>query len=106
MTTDLVAFWSGVPGHAHWHPDDEKVLRRAPHAFQLECLPTSFYGPLKTARVVLLFLSPGFRPADLEHAKSEAAQTYYQTQRTGCAPLPTREHHEGASVVVFLTKFL
>jgi hypothetical protein len=80
MIADLLEFWSDVPGHAHEHPFDRKVLDGVPHSFERRCLPNPFFGPLRTARVVFLFLSPGFRPKDLEHARSEAGQAYYKRQ--------------------------
>ncbi len=94
MAVDLFDFWSGVPGDAHWHPEDERVLARVPHRFKTECLPNPFFGPLRTAPVVFLFLSPGFRPEDLEHARCEKGQDYYKRQRTGDAPLPGKADYE------------
>jgi len=69
------------------------VLRHAEHHFNLQCLPAAYYGPLKNAPVVLLFLSPGFDISDLDHANSIEGQTWYASQRSGTAPLPTEQDH-------------
>lgn len=50
-------------------------------------------GPLRTAPVVLLFLSPGLAPLDHEEALSADGQARYVEQRSGNAPIPTREEH-------------
>lgn len=64
--------------------------------FRLDCLVSPFRGPLKTARVVLLFLSPGFDTRDAEHAKSPVGQACYARMRTGEYNLPSREDHASA----------
>ncbi|HVI30177.1 hypothetical protein [Hansschlegelia sp.] len=93
MASDIFDYWADVPGEAHWHPDDEKVLHRAQNRFELGALPAFCKGPLKTAPVVLLALSPGFRETDLDHASSPEGQAYYAHQRTGGADLPTAQEH-------------
>jgi hypothetical protein len=97
MWPDLFDFWSGLASDAHWHPDDGPVLQHFPDCFKLECLPGRCLGPLKTARVVLLFLNHGFSdPFDLNHAKEERGQFYYRQQRSGVANLPTKDDYEPA----------
>lgn len=93
---DIFEFWRDLAASDRIHPSDRQVFERLPqgaHGFQLDCLPGPFKGPLRTARVVLLFLSPGFKDVDREHAASEAGQAYYARSRTGDAPLPAREEH-------------
>jgi hypothetical protein len=94
LSDDLFDFWSVVSGAMKCHPRDEEILLRARHSFNLECLPASYIGKLKTAPVVLLYLSPGFREFDLEEAVTEAGQRRYEKQRTGLDPLPDRGDHE------------
>jgi hypothetical protein len=89
MRTDLFEFWADVPGDARQHPADATVLSRTRHQFELDCLPNQFFGPLRSARVVFLFLSPGFRDDNVIRAESECGQALYKRQRTGCAPLPS-----------------
>jgi hypothetical protein len=87
-------YWSNVPGHACYHPDDKTVLDRADHSFQLKGLPNPFFGPLKTASVVLLYLSPGYRSEDAELAQRAATHRYFENQRTGKTPLPTIDDYK------------
>jgi hypothetical protein len=94
MQQDIFQFWESVPGSALRHPADIRVLDRVEHTFDLQCLPTPFFGPLRTAEVVLLFLNPGLRDVDIQHAKTAAGQDLYRRQRDGLAPLPTRSEHE------------
>ena len=97
MSHDIFDFWANVPGDACEHPLDRAVLDRVKHGFQRECLPGPFYGRLRIAPVVLLFLSPGFRSDDLAHAKSPEGQTYYERSRTGECDLPTLDENEGSA---------
>ncbi len=93
---DIFDFWAECPPDARMHPADAKVLERVPHQFELGCLPIAFTGPLRTAPVVLLFLSPGLAADDVEEAKKEQRQAWYAYQRTGWAPFPTREDYPPA----------
>lgn len=90
---DIFDFWAVVPGDACEHPDDRAVLRRVQHQFQEKCLPGPFKGKLRSAPVVLLFLSPGFAEGDLDHALSSQGRSYYQASRTGYQDLPSEEEH-------------
>lgn len=97
MPFDLFQFWSGVGPADKVHPADRDVLSRVKHGFNLECLPACVSGPLKTAPVVLLYLSPGLNePEDLEMAHSEAGQSWYVRRRSGSEPLPGPEIHKPA----------
>jgi hypothetical protein len=94
---DIFAFWSSVPDAAVVHPADARVFARCSHRFERDCLPLCFFGPLRTAPVVLLFLSPGFAdPFDRLHAGSPEGRRYYRDQRTGAAPLPSPADHAPA----------
>ncbi len=96
-TPDIFKFWSGIRPDARIHPADEDVLSRVGNpVFDLRCLPAAFAGPLKTARIVLLYLSPGFSAFDLEEAESPEGQERYMLRRKGTAPLPSKEDHESA----------
>lgn len=90
MREDIFEFWSRIAEDAFVHPDDEKVFKRVENRFEKNCLPIAFFGPLKRARVVLLFLSPGYKPFDAEHAASAEGQAYYKGQRDGTGKLPNR----------------
>jgi hypothetical protein len=95
--TDLFKFWSQISPKATVHPADEPVFTRlkGQHQFDLRCLPLNFAGPLRTARVILLYLSPGLSPRDNVVAKTASAQRHYIEQRTGRAPLPNDSSHLG-----------
>ncbi|QNM83318.1 hypothetical protein H8M03_02940 [Sphingomonas sabuli] len=90
---DLFGFWARCKGDQFVHPDDADVLGSTAHSFNLECLPSPFTGPLRTAPVVLLFIAPGFDPYDLDHAKQPQAQAWYERQRGGDEPLSTAAEH-------------
>ena len=59
MATDIFRFWSKIRLKGGAHPADHEVLSRVKHNFDLRCMPGCFGGPLRTASVVLLYLSPG-----------------------------------------------
>ncbi len=100
MSGDIFSFWAGVPGDAREHPDDRPVFDRAAndddrgHGFDLQCLPAPFNGPLRTARVVLLYLSPGWREFDVEEAGTNAGQDRYFRRRQGYQPLDSEAEHK------------
>lgn len=96
MSTDIFKFWSRIRPHELVHPADRGVLSRVRHGFDLKCLPGSFMGPLRTAPVVLLYLSPGFSEQDYEDAKSPSARRRCAKQRKGFVSLPSKEDHEPA----------
>ena len=82
-TTSLFDFWAQVPGSARVHPADAPIFARfnrggePTHGFDLRCLPSNIDGPLKTARVVLLYLSPGMDERDIEEADWPESQRKY-----------------------------
>lgn len=91
----LFDFWADLPGDTRVHPNDKNVLASVRHGFDLCCLPAPWTGPLRTAKVVLLFLSPGLGDDgfDVEHATTKDGQEFYKAQRSGFAPLPTAAEH-------------
>lgn len=87
--TDIFEFWSRIGKSDRIHPEDKPIFDRlkSSHGFDLRCLPSNIAGPLRTAPVVLLYLSPGFSEFDAEFARTKAGQEHYARQRTGTAPL-------------------
>jgi hypothetical protein len=77
--TDIFEFWSRIERGAYIHPADVKTFERMDaerHGFQLDCLPGCFGGRLKTAPIVLLYLSPGYSPTDVEDAQTNDGKDY------------------------------
>lgn len=85
-----------MPVDKYEHPKDTLVLDRMEHSFSRDCLPGPYAGPLKTAPVVLLFLSPGLDPGDPAHCAGEDGRNYYAKQRTGNHELPSKDEHPAA----------
>ncbi len=87
-----------MPEDGFIHPADAHVFRRLGqnHSFKLDCRPGPYGGPLKDAKVVLLFLSPGLDAGDAVHGASPAGKKYYVDQRSGVAKLPSTTQHEAA----------
>jgi hypothetical protein len=90
MATDLFEFWRQIGATDFVHPEDAPTFKRlkGQHGFNLNCLPLSFSGPLRHARVVLLYLSPGLPKTLVERSKTPEFQRLYANQRTGRASLP------------------
>src|SRR4051812_41470558 len=90
MASDLFKFWQQIGPADFIHPADAPTFRRlkGQHGFNLDCLPLSFSGRLKTAPVVLLYLSPGLPKELVSQSKSPALQRRYADQRTGKVDLP------------------
>lgn len=95
MATDIFKFWD-LPVKAGPHPADREVLKRVEHNFDLKCLPGCFAGPLKTAHVVLLYLSPGQSDQDYIDAKTRRGRDRHRRVRLGHEPLVGPEDHERA----------
>lgn len=93
---DIFDFWAQMPEGDCVHPADKEVLCRIKHSFFLECFPGPYRGPLKTANVVLLFLSPGLGGAQVDHAGVPGAREYYSRQKSGQASLPDATEHREA----------
>ena len=102
---DIFKFWSGVKGNARIHPKDRSILRQVSHSFDLRCLLHPFGGPLKNARIVLLYLAPGFSKEDLKVAKSKRAYKRNARVFRGTEPLSRpKDHVAGAKWVTSRTK--
>jgi hypothetical protein len=87
VTTDIFEFWSKIAPDQRVHPRDQPVFDRVSHGFDLRCLPACFFGPLETAPVVLLYLSPGFAEEEIAAADSKEMQFHLAASRTGTQPL-------------------
>jgi hypothetical protein len=74
------------------------------HGFQLQCLPGCFAGRLRTAPLVLLYLSPGFSEDDVADAQSEDGKDYRLRSWQGNEPF--RDHGPGRSWLESRTKDL
>lgn len=102
---DIFKFWSEVEHGTLVHPADREVFNRLDatrHGFQLDCLPGCFAGRLRSASVVLLYLSPGLSPADLTDAASEDGKEYRFRSYTGDQPF--RDNGPGAKWLRSRTK--
>ncbi|WP_338829141.1 hypothetical protein [Bradyrhizobium sp. 27S5] len=95
--TDIFKFWSMIGKADTIHPLDRPVFARLndSHGFDLRCLPAKFGGKLRTAPIVLLYLSPGFSETDVKIARSKEGQERYVKQRTG--RLGFTDHHPEAA---------
>lgn len=86
----IFTFWSGrnIEPFEKIHPRDKAIFDRVGkrgHRLKLECLPCPIIGNLRTAPVVLLFLSPGYTPQDLKDAKTLKGRKHYTKRRTGAS---------------------
>lgn len=87
-------FWADLPAGTRIHPADVDILERTPHSFDLRCLPAPWTGRLRTAKLVLLLLSPGLDvDYDIEHGQRADAIEWYKRQLSGFEPLPTLTEH-------------
>jgi hypothetical protein len=93
MNRDIFEFWKEAAPNDTTHPRDRYVLDRVRHSFDLRCLPGPFSGPLRTAPVVLLYLTPGWSPEDIDEAATPEGQARYAERRTGHQPLEGPEDH-------------
>jgi len=89
--TDIFEFWSHIGRGENIHPADKGVFARIDpkkHGFRTDCLPTCYLGRLRSAPVVLLYLSPGFEDQDLKDAASNKGKEYYSKVWRGDELLP------------------
>lgn len=94
MYSDIFDFWNRIGPADCLHPADKHVFERLGeegHSFNTKCLPSAFMGPLRDARVVLLYMSPGYNPDDEKFAVSTEGQTAYTLRRGGNEPLPDKK---------------
>jgi hypothetical protein len=102
---DIFEFWSRLSRGQLIHPDDQATFdRMGPdrHGFRLDCLPACFAGRLRSAPVVLLYLSPGFDEATLAEAQSAEAIEYKFQNYKGETPF--RERSPGRTWLESRTK--
>jgi hypothetical protein len=73
---DIFDFWKNYRLGDRVHLLDRPVLDdlRKQHSLNLNCLPLPFYGALKTAPIVLLYLNPGLSSLDEKEAGTKEAQ--------------------------------
>ncbi len=94
MATDILEFWARAAPTDHVHPEDRDLLSRVDHGFDLRCLPGQLAGLLRTAPIVLLFLSGGLSDRhDLTMADSAAGVEEHRKRRQGLLPLWGPEEH-------------
>jgi hypothetical protein len=97
MSMDIFDFWARVEPADHVHPEDRDMLSRVDHGFDLRCLPGQLAGLLRTAPIVLLFLSGGLSDQnDLTIADSEASIEEHRKRRQGLLPLWGPDEHPDA----------
>jgi hypothetical protein len=90
MTIDIFEFWNGIGRSEKVHPVDREVFERLGldgHSFNHNTLPLCFGGPLRSACVVLLYMSPGYHPSDEVYAKTREGRDNYVRRRRGNEPL-------------------
>jgi hypothetical protein len=93
MSADIFKFWAEIEAGAMKHPADAAVLARVDHGLDLKCLPAAFAGPLRTAPIVLLYLSFGLHEMDRVEARSDEGRARYMRMRKGYEPLPGPDEH-------------
>jgi hypothetical protein len=102
---DIFEFWSRIKRGERIHPADREVFGRIDaqrHGFQLDCLPGCFAGPLKTASIVLLYLSPGHDEKTTDDAKTKEGKDHHFRTYKGDEPL--RDNGPGRKWVESRTK--
>jgi hypothetical protein len=91
--TDIFDFWSQIGPADHIHPADRDSFAQYPtHGFDHRGLPGCFMGPLRTASVVLLYLSPG--ADDGADADSQVNRQRQMRMRGGYESLPSPNDNE------------
>ncbi len=103
MSVDIFEFWSQIEvkdlrrKENICHPRDRDVLSRInSQSFDLSCLPLCFAGPLKSAPIVLLYLSLGLDDDDHREAETPIGRRLYWERCRGEQPLPgPKEHSAG-----------
>jgi hypothetical protein len=88
---DIFEFWSDMRHGETVHPADKPVFDRIgdqeKNGFKTHCLPACFSGRLRTADVVLLYLSPGYSKQDEKDVLSKEGRDYYFRKWKGDEPL-------------------
>jgi hypothetical protein len=98
MSRDLFDFWRRLRRGRTVHPEDEAAFKRVDakkHGFRLDCLPGNFGGRLRTADVVLLYLSPGFSETDVADATDQKFIRYHFKKLRGDEPFSNDPNRPG-----------
>ena len=77
------------------HPKDKEIFQRITHSYALKSLPLNFRGKLKTAKIVLLYLNPGYDKANDERELKEFKEEYFKTIK-GESPLKSKLINQGS----------
>jgi len=94
--SDIFEYWSRYRAPNWYHRDDWPTLSRVSHHFNTHVLPVPFTGPLKSARVTLLYLAPGLSRSDFSRARSPKRWQRKLRRLRGFEPLSgPNEHKEG-----------
>jgi hypothetical protein len=95
-TNDILQFWTRATD-LQVHPDDSVALNTHTHNFELRCLVGPWWGPIRTAPIVLLFLNPklGNNGAEINEAQTPAMREKIIANLRGDAPLPDFENWTG-----------
>lgn len=64
MNYDLSEYWSRLrkAGSSWVHPDDQALIDREPHSFNLDFPPPAFVGDVTTAKIIILAANGGYDP--------------------------------------------
>jgi hypothetical protein len=92
MVEDIFEFWSPrrIDLRERVHPADKDILPSSKFDFlDRTALPGCYCGPLRTARVVLLFVGPGLKDSD--DPDSPDYQQFHAEVRAGAKPLPNEQ---------------
>jgi len=84
----IFEFWKDLPEKACIHPKDIGVLNEHRAVFELNVPPGHINGRLKTARVVALFLNPGFEEEDRNIFDSDKSRERLFKQIQGESDFP------------------
>jgi hypothetical protein len=106
MVTDIFEFWSQIGPREKIHPADADVFRRLgeSHGFPHTALPGHFMGPLKSAPIVMLYISPGLDAFDEVFAKTDEGVMWHADQRKGDGHLPLGNSGPGVAWWLARTK--
>ncbi|WP_092177862.1 hypothetical protein [Bosea sp. OK403] len=92
---DIADFWSECSAADRVHPRDRTAWDRLRLGFSPNALPAGFVGPILSAPVVLLFLSPGLHQSDEAASDNPVEQARYVRIRAGREPLPDKDWPAG-----------
>ncbi|MCP1998632.1 hypothetical protein [Nitrobacter winogradskyi] len=102
---DIFEYWKDVDPRTLVHPEDRPFFDSNKHRLCLSCLPVPYYGPLKTAKIVLLYLNPGLTQRDIVAASDPTEQDFFWRQRQGYEYLRDQEGRKEKSWWFLRTKY-